>query len=220
MSVETINVIDYVIIAVIFFIGFIIVAGLTKYLVPIFLGSFPFLRAKRLTEKDIAALKEQGVCHKTTDRGLQGIQKEKTIKGSRGWKAYSTRRKKAVFFFANAYIEKGEEFNENPKYCHIVKITNLTDKQVENMRIRSYDSVIVSLDNFKFDKENKVEYIDMGRNYNFWEKILFILKAIPGVLIPNKYIGACLVSVLLGLGITLSVMGGVIYWGFKIFGIA
>lgn len=216
MSVETINVIVYVIVVVLCCICFFI----TMYLYPIFLGSFPFLRAKRLTEKDIVALKEKGVCHKTTNKGLQGIQKEKTIKGSKGGKAYSTRRKKAVFFFANAYIEKGEEFNENPKYCHIVKITNLTDKQVENMRIRSYDSVIVSLDNFKFDEENKVEYIDMGRNYNFWEKILFILKAIPGVLIPNKYIGACLVSVLLGLGITLSVMGGVIYWGFKIFGIA
>lgn len=239
MSVETIKVIDYVIIAVIFFIGSIIVAGLAKYLVPIFLGSFPFLRAKRLTEKDIAVLKEQGVCHKTTDKGLQGIQKEKTIKGSSGWGAYSTHRKKAAFFFANAYIERGENFNKKQKHRHIVKITNLTDKQIENMRIRSYDSAIASLGDFKFDKENNVEYSDMGRNYDLGEKsviifdkhtvayiaaiILSIIASIIVAIIVTVIVAVIVVAIvarLLGIGISIPKIVGVIHLVRIIFGIA
>ena len=83
MSAETSCVISIVILAA----AVCVILAITMYLIPIILGLFPYLKARKLSEKDIAVLKEQGICHKTTDKGLKRIQEEKTIKGSKGGKS-------------------------------------------------------------------------------------------------------------------------------------
>lgn len=192
-----------------------LVITVTFYLYPIFLGLFPFLKARKLTDEDIMVLKEKGICHKTTTEGMKGIQKENTINGSKGVRAYSTLRKKSAFFFANAYIKRGEVFNENLKYRQIVNITNLSDEQIKKMRIRLYDSAIIYLGDFKFEEKNQIEYIDMGRpKYSIGYKIKWIMKEVLKSFIPSKFGGAIVVSVIISLTISVLIIIMIPYWFF------
>ena len=97
------------------------------------------------------------------------------------------------------------------------------------MRIRSYDSVIINLGDFNFKDENKVEYIGMGRNYNFGEKrviifnkhtVAIIAAAIVAIIAVAivAIIAAVIVAGLLSIGISIPEIVSVIhYWLFYIF---
>lgn len=191
---------------------FIIGTVLALFLQSIFMGLVPCLRVKKLSHEDKKALKETGISHKTTETGKNGICKDKMIRGTKGHKAYSNFHKKTAFFLANAYYSRGEYFNDNLKYKYEVKITNLSDEQIENMRIRSYDSAIAYLGDFKFEKENHVEYIDLKRpQYSLWEKFSWYAKATIKSFRPSRYLLSIIISTILAITVSYGGLAIILY---------
>ena len=164
-------------------------------------GFFSFIKAKELGEEDIINIKKFGISHKTTSKGKVGIEKDEKIKGSIGRKSYSNHFKKAVYFFANAYMKKGESFNDNLKYEYILNIINLSDNQIKNMKKRTYDNAILYMGDFKFEECNEVKYKKIEKEkYNLFQKVLYYLKAFLSIRV-DKYICGLSISAIISFGI-------------------
>lgn len=165
------NIICYILLL---FIGIICV-----YLTYFIFGFFPFIKAQNLKEDDILKIRQLGISHKTTSKGKAGIVNDKKIKGSKFRKAYSNHFRRAVFFFANAYIKDGEDVNDNFKYEYVVRISNLSEEQIKNLKIREYDKVLMYKGDFKIEEQNiiQIEPIEREKNKKI-EKIVFFVKGI------------------------------------------
>lgn len=165
------------------------------------LGFFPFLSAKNISEMDVENIKKYGIIHKTTSKGKIEIEIEQKIKGSKGIKAYSTHFRKGAYFFARAYLNAGEQFNNNFKYEYKIIIENLTDKQIQNFFIRDYDKALIYQNDFVIDNQNIVKYEPIPcKELSITEKLLLFLKRLPDIEV-DKYVIAVLISTILSFGI-------------------
>lgn len=165
------------------------------------LGFFPFLSAKNISEMDVENIKKYGIIHKTTSKGKIGIEIEQKIKGSKGTKAYSTHFRKGAYFFASAYLDAGESFNNNFKYEYKIIIENLTDKQIHNFLIRDYDKALIYQNDFVIDNQNIVKYEPiLCPKLSITEKLLLYLKHLQDIVV-DKYVIAVLISTVLSFGI-------------------
>lgn len=173
-----------IIIIIIFAIG---IVALSVNLTYFLFGFFPFIKARPLSGIDIENIKKYGICHKTSQKGLDGIKKDKTIKGTKGRKSYSTHYKNAAYFFANAYIEDGEKFNWNPKYKYVIDIKNLSDNQIKQLRIRNYDKAIMHIGDFEMEDQNVITVQKIVDERTWIEKTKFLLLAVASTFIPRKY---------------------------------
>ena len=142
-------------------------------------GFCPIVKAQNLKEEDALKIRQFGISHKTTSKGKVGIKKDNKIKGSKFVKAYSTHFRKAVFFFANAYIKDGEDFNNNLKYEYNIKISNLSEKQIQNFKIREYDKVLMYNGDIVIEEQNviQIESIKKERNKKI-DNIIYFVKGI------------------------------------------
>lgn len=173
------------------------------YLSYFIFGFFSFVKAKELSEDDVMEVRNHGISHKTSVKGKEGILADKMITGKRGHRAYSNHFRKTSFFFCNSYMQFGEKFNDNFKYKYMINIENLSDEQIRKMRIRDYDKALMYMGDFVFEAHNKVSVTKLNvPNYNFFQKFLYILKALISIR-PDKYIGCLLLSVLISVVLVL-----------------
>ena len=127
-------------------------------------GFCPIVKAQNLKEEDALKIRQFGISHKTTSKGKVGIKKDNKIKGSK---------------FANAYIKDGEDFNNNLKYEYNIKISNLSEKQIQNFKIREYDKVLMYNGDFVIEEQNviQIESIKKERNKKI-DNIIYFVKGI------------------------------------------
>lgn len=142
-------------------------------------GFFSLVRGHELSEEDIRLINEKGISHKTTSKGYKGIRHDGKIKGRAGRKAYSNHFMKAAYLFANAYMEEGEQFNENPKYEYMISVGNLSSIQIEKIRIRDWDKALIVKGDFIIEKQNTIEYKELKQcKMGFREKIRYRVHSI------------------------------------------
>lgn len=121
------------------------------------LKKYKMLEGRLLTEDELNIIKTNGISHCTTVKGLEGIKKDNCIHTSSKEKSYSNHNKPCVFFCINGISTAEKGFNQNKKYKKKIIITNLTDSQIKQMKIREYDNAIMYEGNFTFAEENFVK---------------------------------------------------------------
>ena len=200
---------------VIFFIGIIWI-----YLTYFIFGFFPFIKAKNLREDDILKIRQLGISHKTTSEGKAGIENDGKIKGSKFRKAYSNHFKRTAFFFANAYIKDGEDINNNLKYEYTIKISNLSERQIQNFKIREYDKALMYNGDFTIEEQNIIQIEPIEREkYKVIDFIKFFVKSLCPTKM-DKYMKGLLLSLSIsGLLFILMIFFCVVCFFNKIFGI-
>lgn len=164
-------------------------------------GYLPFISARTLTSDELIDLKKYGIAHRTNTKGKDGIMKLSKIKGRRGRVAYSNHFKKSAYFFAVAYINHGESFNFSFKHHYEIRINELTDEQIKQIRIRDYDKALIFNGDFRFDDTNIITIIKLNnKEYSIIEKIYFTIKMFFSMKI-DKYIvclfGCTIISTLI-----------------------
>lgn len=168
-------------IILVYFLAVVIYSFLAYQLAYFIFGFFPLVRGHGLSEEDIRLIRENGISHKTTAKGYEGIMRDRKIKGKAGRKAYSNHFMKAAYLFANAYFKEGEEFNDNYKYEYIIYIRKLSDEQIEKIRIRDYDKALIAKGDFVFDLQNEIEKKALDhRRMNLWERIKYHMCGVKG----------------------------------------
>lgn len=164
-------------------------------------GLFPSMRASKLTASDIMEIKTGGLLHKTNAKGADGILKSMVVKGRSGPVSYSNRFRKSSFFFISSYLDtNSEKFNFAFRHSKIVKINNITDEQIEKMKIRKHDKALIVCGDFHILDENTVEVIPIyetkrnkiksaffsfiyGCKFLHWQILSLCISAIPVVCI-------------------------------------
>jgi hypothetical protein len=155
------------------------------YLSYFLFGFFGFITAKKLTNYDIEKVKEGGISHFTTIAGYKGITEKSIINASKFRKAYSNHFKKCVFLFANEYInEDAYKFNFNIKYSWKINISNLSENQIEKLKIRDYDKALMYQGNLFLEKENNITWTELeSSKLRRIEKIRYMIK----VMLTSKF---------------------------------
>jgi len=121
-------------------------------------GLFKPIKARNLTSDEKNFIMKNGITHKTSDKGKRGIQEKKEIYGTWGFKSYSNHFKKCVYFFSNYQENEIARLLNGSKYKWEIHITELTDEQINNIKIRSYDKSILFDGDFKFESLNNIKY--------------------------------------------------------------
>ena len=174
-------------------------------------GFFPFNRTRALTDDEKNKVREYGICHKTSQKGKEGIVALSKIKGGKWWMAYSNHFRKSAFFFANAYIQDGEVFNDNPKYRYTIFIQRLTEEQLQNFKIRKHDKALIYNGDFMFDEVNQIRIDKIEKHkYRIVQILLLVLKS----LLPSRFS----IYLLLSCFLALVLLCPYIYFIFSLFG--
>lgn len=187
------------------FIILLIIVILIIFLTYFIFGFFPFIKAKELSAKDLKILKNCGLLHKTSAKGYIGINKDCLIKGTKGRKSYSMHFIKAVYFFSIGHMnEEGETFNRNYKYKYMMKIENLTERQLNNMMIREHDNTIMYKGNFKFEKENIITWSEIEIKVGLKERLVSYIQVFTTI--NSKYSRYLILSTLISCAIFFSLL--------------
>lgn len=130
-------------------------------------GLLPSIRARKLNKRDIEAIKQNGIIHKTTTKGKNGIMRDGVLKGCIGLGAYSNQFRKSAFFLIGGYLKKeSEQYNDNKKYDYSIHITGVTDEQIKSMKIRRYDNTLIVCGDFVFCENNRISVEEIAETKN------------------------------------------------------
>lgn len=185
--------------------------ALWYYLSYVIMGLFKPFRACKLKDIDKQNIKLHGLIHKTTSKGKIGILRDQRVNGKAGVKAYSCQFRKTAFFFAKEYINiDSEEYNDNSKYDYEIHINNITDEQLEKMRIRSYDNAIMVLGDLDIGGNDVIVKEIPGNKQQKFKR--FIGSNIKVLFTPFFWylLLSCILSAVLCLLITMVVLGKII----------
>lgn len=130
-------------------------------------GYFDIIKARELSVGQREIIKKHGISHRTTESGYNGIKKDKVIYGSKFRKAYSNHFRKCVFFFAEGYKNNSNiSFNVTNKLRYEIIIKDLTEEQINKLKIRTYDNTIMFQGDFELLINNKVEWHELPFSSN------------------------------------------------------
>ena len=138
-----------------------------------FWGLFPDMRARNLTENEIAAIKSSGLVHGTKDTNVENILRSKVFTGHGGWNSYSNHFRKTSFFYIMDFREDSRcSLSYSFSVSSFIRIRNITDEQIQHMKIRSYDKAVMVCGDFHICNENvidvfKEEYNCVGKFKKF-----------------------------------------------------
>lgn len=127
-------------------------------------GLLPNIKAKNLTLTEKNKLIRDGVTHCTIKKNADKIIEMGFFMASSRMKSYSNLFKKSTYFFSTSDIS-----NENINFnCCVkddtvlIKVTELSQQQIENFKIRRIDKSLIYTGNFEINSRNKIEIKSIG----------------------------------------------------------
>ena len=149
-----------------------ITAVIAYYVTYYIFGKQKNIAAKELSNTHKNKIKECGIIHYTKREYAEEIIKQGVFKPSNRIKSYSSGLKKSVhFFIASHYNDKSIEFNIINLDCYI-KITGLTENQLNNIKIRGFDKTLVYTGEFVIESENNC-FIEESKETKLKSKGIF-----------------------------------------------
>lgn len=103
----------------------------------------------KLTKKIRSTISKVGIMHFTTEEAAQKIIEVSTVKKSK--------KHRYTYFFQNGTVSENAIAHNNLENKEVrVEILNLTDEQLNKLKIRYFDMSVVNSGDFKISKENRV----------------------------------------------------------------
>lgn len=128
-------------------------------------ANFPLIKARKIKEAEMKEIHNGYLAHRTSKVCVEKILEEKCLRSSKGFlKTYSLGGKRAVYFFVSAFFnKKAERFNYSSKFECEIRISNLTDEQIENLRLRRLDKAVAHIGDFEFLPQNVVTVVELEK---------------------------------------------------------
>ena len=127
-------------------------------------GLLPNIKARNLTSTEKIKLIKEGITHCTIKKNADKIIEMGVFIASRRIKSYSNLFKKSTYFFVTSDVNN-ENINFNccvEKDTVLIKVTKLTQQQIDDFKIRRIDNALVYTGNFKINCSNKIEIKNIG----------------------------------------------------------
>lgn len=122
---------------------------LIAYVGFVFVTSLVMLLPHRLSKKNKEIISKFGLIHFTTEEAAQKIISTSLIKANRVYLC--------AYFFQNGIVSQDAiSYNNLESKRNIVEIMNLTEQQLNHLRIRYFDMAVIHFGDFHFSELNRV----------------------------------------------------------------
>ncbi len=122
---------------------------LIAYVGFVFVTSLVMLLPHRLSKKNKESISKFGLIHFTTEEAAQKIINTSLIKANRVYLC--------AYFFQNGIVSQDAiSYNNLESKRNIVEIMNLTNEQLNHLRIRYFDMAVIHFGDFHISESNQV----------------------------------------------------------------